>query len=69
MSGAIKLANPAPQQIDLSQENLPAENGHNIGVGTGLTPQDILRFATENGFHHICQKDGFEFARDRKSVV
>lgn len=66
MSGAPKLVPVAPQIIDLMQGPIPAENSTNIGVGLGLSPQEILRFATENGFLHLCQKDGFNFDNEVK---
>lgn len=40
----------------------------NIGIGHGLAPEDVLRFATDHGMVHICQKDGFAFDRELKSA-
>lgn len=61
MSGAPKLVPSTAQIVDLNAGPVPAENSQNIGVGNNLSPQDLLRFATDHGFHHLCQRDGFKF--------
>jgi hypothetical protein len=47
---------------------LPPSDLANIGVGASLSPQDVLRFATDHGFSHLCQKDGFNFDRQLESA-
>jgi len=47
---------------------LPPSDPANIGLSTGLAPQDVLRFATDHGFSHVCQKDGFQYDRELKSA-
>lgn len=57
----------APKQIDLLQGVFSPTDRAHIGLGTGLGPEDILRFATDHGFSHLIQKDGFNFDRELKA--
>ncbi len=68
MSGARKLVGLTPKFVDLMLGVLPPSDPASIGLSTGLSPQDILRFATDHGFNHLCQKDGFNFDRELKSA-
>lgn len=68
MSGARKVTPGAPTVVDLMLGILPPSDSQNVGVGAGLSPQDVLRFATDHGFSHLCQKDGFNFDRQLESA-
>lgn len=61
------MAIEPPRQIDLMQGVFSPTDRAHIGLGTGLSPEDILRFATDHGFQHLVQKDGFNFDRELKA--
>lgn len=61
------MAVEAPRHVDLLQGVFSPTDRHHIGLGTGLTPEDILRFATDHGFQHLVQKDGFNFDKELKA--
>lgn len=65
---AHKLVVLTPKQVDLMTGILPPSDPALIGIGTGLSAQDILRFATDHGFKHLCQKDGFGFDSELKAA-
>ncbi len=67
MTGARKMAIEAPRQIDLMQGVFSPTDRSHIGLGAGLTPEDILRFATDHGFQHLVQKDGFNFDKELRA--
>ena len=67
-AGAHKLTPLAPQHVDLLQGVFAPTNRASIGLGESLPPEDVLRFATDHGFQHICQKNGFNFERDLLSA-
>ncbi len=62
------MAAEAPRQIDLMQGVFSPTDRAHIGLGSGLSPEDLLRFATDHGFQHLVQKDGFNFDRELKAA-
>ena len=68
MSVARKLMGVQPSFVDLMLGVFPPSSPGDIGLASGLSPEDVLRFATDHGFKHLCQKDGFNYDRELKAA-
>ncbi|MGE4133591.1 MAG: hypothetical protein AB7F86_18285 [Bdellovibrionales bacterium] len=65
---ARKLAPTVAEQIDLKVNRAYVATPSSIGVTENEQPSDLLRFALDQGFNHICQRDGFDCAREIASA-
>ncbi len=67
MSGVHKLSYQS-KHVELKEGMSIPGDPMSIGLSSGLAPQELLRFATELGFQHLCQKDGFGFDKELQSA-
>ncbi len=63
-SGARKLASTESWQKEIDASTSERVDRQCIGLSEALPPQDVLRLATEQGFSHICQRQGLEFNKE-----
>lgn len=68
MKAQRKLAPNQAWQLDLAGKIPARVDAQAIGTGDALAPEQVLRFATEHGVKHICQKQGPEFATEMASA-
>lgn len=64
MSAVPKTAPNLPWTHDLASEPAEKVDGSCIGVGEGMTPEQVLHYATTFGFTHLIQKLGFEYDKE-----
>lgn len=68
MTSSRKLAPNQSWQLDLAGQIPAGIDAQCIGLAEALTPENVLRFATDNQLKHVCQKQGFEYARELESA-
>jgi hypothetical protein len=63
-SAAKKLISTVPWHKEIDATTFEVVDDRCIGISDSLSPQEILRLATEQNFTHICQRQGLEFKKE-----
>lgn len=63
-----KLVSKPVWQLDVAGTVPASVDAQCIGLADQLAPEEVLRLATGNQLRHLCQRQGFEFARDLEAA-